>query len=385
MTTVVVGAGLGGLRAGQRIRELSGDEVVIVGDEAYRPYNRPPVSKELLAGTMSAEECIFPDADDGFRWELGNPAVGLDLEHNEVALRHDSIAFDRLVIATGRRARLPSNIPDLQGIHVLRGIDDARRFGKAVSSTSNVVIMGGGFIGCEVAAVLRAAGVGSVTIVEMSETVMPVLGPTIGAFAQRVHGRHGVDVRCRTGVVAIHGATCVEEIELSTGERLAADVVLVAIGSQPNTEWLTGSGVDLDGGNVVCDEFCFAANRPDVVAVGDVAQWTHVGVGGVIRVEHWSNAADMGLHAAENLVNPSSAKPYAPIPTFWSDQYDLHIKAAGFLGRVVEFQPVETAPGKYSWDGLDSSGDLIAGVTVNDNKSFIGYRRRVAAGLTVEA
>lgn len=382
--TVIVGAGLSGLRAAQRVRENAPDsEVIIVGDEKYRPYNRPPVSKELLTGAMTASDCHFPDANDDFMWLLGNPATGLDVQAKTVHLAEGGIEYDRLVIATGRSAYVPPTLARLDGVHVLRGLDDAAAFSAAATHARRVVIVGGGFIGCEVAAVLASKDSASVTLVEMAPTLLPILGSTIGQFASDVHSAHGVAVRCGTGVAELGGsAQRVEHVVLTSGEVLEADLVLVAIGSRANTDWLADSGLALANGSVVCDQYCFVKGRDDMVAVGDVATWDHLGTGKQVRVEHWSNAAEMGTHAAHNLTASQPPVPYTPIPTFWTDQYELHIKGVGFVADADRFErAVASGPGKWSWDGM-AEGTLVAGVTVNDNKSFINYRKRLAAANT---
>ncbi|OUS88661.1 NAD(P)/FAD-dependent oxidoreductase [Rhodococcus pseudokoreensis] len=382
--TVIVGGGLAGLRAAQRLREAGTSELItIVGDEKHRPYNRPPLSKQLLAGTMSAVECEFDTAADDFEWILGNAATALDVENRRLNLTDGEIGYDKLIIATGRGARSLPGLPEMDGFHVLRGLDDAIALHTAAQHAQNVVIVGGGFIGCEVASSLRVNGVQSVTIVERAPTLMPLLGPEIGRFAERLHRDHGVNVYCDTAVTKFDGGSRVERVELDNGQILEADLVLLSLGSVPNTEWLTGSGLELDQGSVVCDEFCHASGHPDIVAVGDVASWTHRGVGKRVRIEHWSNAADMGAAAAENLFAAVGGKtPYSPIPTFWSDQYGISFKAAGFVTMVETFVPVDTGiEGKWNWDGFGESG-LVAGFTANDNKAFVKYRRTLAGAGT---
>lgn len=381
--TVVVGAGLAGLRAAQKVRELSPSEtIILVGDEKHRPYNRPPLSKQILAGSMSAQECEFETRSGDFEWILGNAATGLDVERNIVRLSDGEVSFDKLIIATGRGARVLSDTPDLAGMHVLRGIDDAVALSAEAVEAARVVIVGGGFIGCEVASTLKTRGVESVTIIERAPTLLPLLGPVIGEFAATIHREHGVDVRCGTVVSSYRGGSRIEFVELEDGTLLEADLVLLALGSVPNTGWLEGSGLELDAGSVVCDQYCHALGHPNIVAVGDVASWYHNGVGRRVRIEHWSNAAEMGGAAAENLFSEFGAKEaYSPIPTFWTDQYDLNIKAAGFVAAATSYEPVDTGnPAKWNWDGFDESG-LVAGVTANDNKAFLKYRRSVAAAL----
>ncbi|WP_063002589.1 NAD(P)/FAD-dependent oxidoreductase [Nocardia mikamii] len=378
--TVIVGAGLAGLRAAQRLRETGTSELItIVGDEKHRPYNRPPLSKQLLAGTMTATECEFDTATDEFEWILGNAATGLDVEKRRLRMADGEIGYDKLIIATGRGARALPGLPEMEGFYVLRGLDDAIALHTAAQHARRVVIIGGGFIGCEVASSLRVNGVDSVTIVERAGTLMPLLGPDIGRFAENLHRDHGVHIECNTSVTEFRGGSRVERVVLDNGQVLDTDLVLLSLGSVPNTDWLAESGLELDQGSVVCDEFCHASGHPDIVAVGDVATWTHRGLGKRVRIEHWSNAADMGSAAADNLFAAAEGKsPYSPIPTFWTDQYDVHFKAAGFVAMAETFVPVDTAAeGKWNWDGMAKTG-LVAGVTANDNKGFLKYRRTLA-------
>lgn len=378
---VIVGAGLGGLRAAQRLREREFDgDITIIGDEEHKPYNRPPLSKQVLAGEQDCADCTFDHDDARANWILGDPAVGLDVDQRVVALQDGSqVSYDGLIIATGRRARpWPTALPPLEGFHTLRGLDDTRALAAEALPGKRVVIIGGGFIGCEVAATLRQRGLTDVTIVELAPHLMPALGPAVGEFAKDLHRRHGVVIECGIGVKGFHGdgSGRVVSVELADGRRLAADIVLLALGSLPNTEWLNDSGLVLDAATVVCDPYCFALEREDVMAVGDVATWTHLGVGRPVRVEHWSNAVEMGRAAADNLLaGRAGATPFTPVPTFWSDQYDVKLKAAGFATLADDYVVVERDDegGKLVIEA-SQGGKPIGAITCNQTKAYLKYR-----------
>lgn len=378
---VVVGGGLAGLRAAQelRARGFEGD-LAIVGDEPHMPYNRPPLSKQVLAGDMEPESCSFPLDDLDARWVLGTPAAGLDAGGRIVRLADgQDLPYDGLVIATGRRAREWSHLPDLTGFHVLRGLDDAIALRAAVADNPRVAIIGAGFIGCEVAATLRTRGVDDIDLIDVAPHPMPALGREIGKRASRLHASHGVRLHMNAEVERFEGTERVAAVHLADGTRIPADRVLIALGSAPNTEWLNRSGVVLCEGNVLCDAQCFAVGHEDIVAAGDVATWSHPRLdGGPVRVEHWTNATDMARCAARNLLAPDSAEEHAPVPTFWSDQYDAAIKAVGLWARSEEVRIVEedVETGHLVAEGHSSDG-MVGALMVNRNKEFIRYRRRL--------
>jgi NADPH-dependent 2,4-dienoyl-CoA reductase/sulfur reductase-like enzyme len=382
---VIVGAGLAGHRAAQALcREGFDGQLTIVGDEVHRPYDRPPLSKQLLAGTMEHAECFYAcDALD-VEWTLGSPAASLDTDGRTVTLANGSvIGYDGLLIATGRRAREWPELPELDGFHMLRNLDDTHALRRAVTPDSKAVIVGAGFIGCEVAATLRGLGVEEVTMIDIAPHPMPVLGPEIGARAAKIHEDHGVRLRMSSSVASFQGSERVEAVVLDSGERIDADVVLLALGSVPNSEWLTGSGLTLHKGTVVCDEYCMAVGVEDVAAAGDVASYPHPGVDGPTWIEHWSNARDMGAAAALNLLrSPDTRAPFAAVPTFWSDQYDVKIKSAGLLSSADRFTVIEEDPERPALVAEAYRGDeLIGAVVFNRNRTIIGYQRQLAQAL----
>lgn len=387
---VVVGAGLAGFRAAQALR-ASGFRggVVLVGDEVHEPYDRPPLSKQLLAGTFSREQCMLPGEAVDVTRRLGVAAVALDRSASEVVLADGTrLPYDRLIVATGRRARSWPGRAPASGVHTLRSFEDVARFESALSADAKVVIIGAGFIGCEVAATLRSQNL-DVTVVDVSEHPMPVLGPEAGARAVRLHESHGVKFRLGVGVRAIEGDPLVEAVVTDDGERLEANVVLVAIGSVPNTEWLVGSGIALDRGVVVCDVTGTVLDHEgnpieEILAAGDVAAWPHPHASGAVCIEHWSNARDMGDAAATNALRPHADRgAIRSVPAFWSDQYDVKIKSAGFLRGAEALTLVsEDADKPALLIEASRDGEVVGAIAFNMNRAMIGYQRDLAAALS---
>lgn len=385
---VVVGGGLAGHRALQALGETFSGKVTLVGDEPHRPYDRPPLSKQVLLGELTPDDLTF--ACDGLAvdWRLGTAAVGLDARARTVLLADGSeLAYDGVVIATGRRARDWPGRPAVAGLHLLRSRDDALALQRDLAGRRRVVIVGAGFVGCEVAASLRRHEF-DVTLVDVAAQPMVPLGPGAGAFARRLHERHGVAFRLGVRVQGFeHASGRVAAVVLDDGEELPADVVVLALGSAPNTEWLEASGIELVDGNVACDEYCFARGVEDVVAAGDLAAWAHPHASaghGLICVEHWSAAREMGRAAATNLIAAAGERrPFATVPTFWSDQYDAKIKAVGVLRAADRFAVLEEddAAGRMVVEAFAGEA-LVGAVAFNRNKAFIGYTRALKDALS---
>ena len=384
---VIVGAGLAGHRAAQVLRrDRFEGELVLIGDELHEPYDRPPLSKAVLAGEMEEASVMFPSIDLNVSWELGAAATGLEPARQVVLVGEREVPYDGLLIATGRRARQWPDLPELAGFHTLRSLDDSRRLAAAVRPGLRTVIVGAGFIGCEVAATLRGLGVEEVTVVDIAPYPMPVLGPEISARAQRIHEQHGVRFRLSSGVERFEGVDGhVSEVVLTGGERLPSDLVLLALGSLPNSEWLDGSGLTLVHGCVLCDEHCFAAGASNIVAAGDIAAFPYPHAEEPVSIEHWSNAREMAVIAARNLIGRDGAPTvYSSVPTFWSDQYEIKIKSAGLLSLADRWEIVE--------DALDAEKptlvvecrrgeDLVGAVGFNKPRAIIEYQKRLAAEL----
>jgi 3-phenylpropionate/trans-cinnamate dioxygenase ferredoxin reductase subunit len=290
------------------------------------------LSKEVLAGTWSEGQCQLRDAERiaalDLELRLGVRAESVDTASRVVALSDGSqVGYDDMVIATGVRPRRLPGTDNIAGVHVLRTLDDARRLRSELAGGPRLVIVGAGFLGAEVAASARAAGADVTLVSDVDAPLSDILGAGLGRLLIDVHVEHGVRVRTGAkvlGIVSEDGRAT--GVQLADGTTLAADVVLVSIGSIPNTEWLAGSGVPT-GSGVLCDEYCRAA--PGVWAAGDVASWHHAGIGERIRVEHRTNAAEQGIAVARNILAGSSPTPFAPVPYIWSDQYDLKIQIYG--------------------------------------------------------
>ncbi|PSK89425.1 3-phenylpropionate/trans-cinnamate dioxygenase ferredoxin reductase subunit [Murinocardiopsis flavida] len=380
---VIAGAGLAGLRAGEALRDGGFDgELTVIGDEPHPPYNRPPLSKQVLTGTMDPDRCRFPADRIQATWLLGTRAAALDRARRTILL-HDGrqVPYDGLVIATGRRARpWPGRVPPL-GVHTLRTVADSLALRRAVDPATRVAVLGAGFLGCEVAASLRTLGVATVTLIDIAPHPMPGLGPEIGARVAAMHAEHGVRLRLGTTVARFEGRRRVTALHMADGTRIPADVVLIALGSVPNTEWLAGSGLALHRGSVLCDTHCMAVGADRIAAAGDVAAWPHPRLSEPFQVEHWTNAGDMAKAAAANLLAaPAHRTPYTPVPTFWSDQYGAKIQSAGLFGHATRRTVVEDDPGsgRLVVEG-DRDGELMGAVTVNRPRALIGYQRALAA------
>jgi 3-phenylpropionate/trans-cinnamate dioxygenase ferredoxin reductase subunit len=356
-TVVVVGASLAGLRAAETLRREGYDgRLVLVGAEAHEPYDRPPLSKQVLAGEVDVDRIALRQAgydDLDLDLRLGVRAVALDAGAREVTIAPDrgprteadgpgpaeAIPFDGLVVATGAAPRLlPSMVgaPVPDGVFVLRSLDDALAVRDRLAGGPKVVVVGAGFIGSEVAATCRMRGLDVTVLEALPAPLVRGLGPVLGAVCGELHRDHGVDLRLNVGVAGFEGAGRVERVRLDDGATVDADLVVVGVGVAPVTDWLDGSGLTVDDG-VVCDSTLLAA--PGIVAAGDVARWPNpLFDGEVARLEHWTNASDQGVAAARRLLHGDGAAPdeFAPVPFVWSDQYDRKIQTAGqFRGDDV--------------------------------------------------
>ncbi|MDA0252366.1 MAG: FAD-dependent oxidoreductase [Actinobacteria bacterium] len=352
---VIVGGGLAAARTAEQLRK-SGYQgpIAIVSAEKHLPYDRPPLSKDVLHDTgKGLHDVLLRPAefydDNDIALVLGTAAQSLDTAARTVTLTDDRVLdYDELVIATGLE---PKRIPslDLAGVRVLRSFDEALALREHATSARRAVIVGAGFIGCEVAASLRTLGV-EVALVEPQPTPLAaVLGERIGELVARVHRAEGVDVRTGVGVAAVRGDSEVSAVELTDGTLLDADLVVVGIGSRPATDWLVGSGVALDNG-VLCDEVG-RTSEPHVWALGDVASWRDAR-GHQIRVEHWSNVADQARVMVPSMLGQEPPEVVA-VPYFWSDQYDVKIQCLG-----------------------EPSPDDIVHVTEDDGRKFLAYYER---------
>jgi NADPH-dependent 2,4-dienoyl-CoA reductase/sulfur reductase-like enzyme len=364
---VVVGGSLAGLRAVETLRMGGFDgEIVVIGAEFYRPYDRPPLSKKVLAGEWTPDRIELRKRDElaslDVTWRLGAPATALDARARTVAVADGAeVSYDGLVIATGATPRRLPGDDRLPSVVVLRTLDDALDLrARLASGTARVVVVGAGFIGLEVASTARQLGNDVVVLEAAPAPLMRTVGAEIGRACAAVHGDHGVAIRCGVAVERI----VPEGVVLAGGELVPGDVVVVGIGVSPTTEWLLSSGLTLRDG-VVCDA-TLRAGPPCVYAAGDVARWPHQLYGEEMRVEHWTNAAEQGAAAAENLLAESRGEPgapYAQVPFFWSDQFDRRIQ---FLGHAAPGDQVRIVCGSVEeraflavyWDDAGLRGVL---------------------------
>jgi 3-phenylpropionate/trans-cinnamate dioxygenase ferredoxin reductase subunit len=380
---VVVGGSLAGLRAAETLRREGFDgRLVVIGREKHLPYDRPPLSKEVLAGRRAPETISLrkPGAWEelSLDWRLGRRALGLDLARRTVRLEGgEDLGFDGLVIATGATPRTLPGVAELAGIHVLRTLDDCLSLRAELERGPRVAVVGAGFIGAEVAATCRERGL-EVTLLEaLAAPLIRGIGPELGALVAQVHRDHGVDLRCGVGVAGFAGTSRVEGVRLTDGSFVPAEVVVVGVGVVPETGWLEGSGLSLADG-VLCDATC-ATRAEGVVAAGDVARWAHPGFEKPIRLEHWTNAVEQGVAAAERLLTGAEgAKPFAPIPYVWSDQYDLKIQIAGLPSTDCALRIVDGTLGERRFVALfERERQLVAAVGFGRARQLMAYRKQL--------
>jgi NADPH-dependent 2,4-dienoyl-CoA reductase/sulfur reductase-like enzyme len=380
---VVVGASLAGLRAVQAARRSGyAGPIVLVGAEDHLPYDRPPLSKQFL---MHGGDPVFYLSEHEIRdglgvdLRLGQPAAALDPAARIVVVGESAVRYSRLIVATGAEPRKLAHIPDLPGVRTLRTVDDAREIRRRILAGSRVVIVGGGFIGSEIASAVRSRN-GAATIVEAAPVpLVRAVGEAVGRAVSDLHRRNGTRLLCDTQVEEVLGARRVEGVRLSTGEVLDADLLIVGVGAAPATGWLAGSGVALNpvDGGILCDEY-LRTSVPDVYAAGDVAHWPNGALDALMRLENWTNASDQGTQAAINALFPARARAYETIPYFWSDWYGNRIQLVGSpVAESVTF--ASGGPGADTFVALYRSGArLVGAATLNEPRKVMKYRRYIA-------
>lgn len=379
---VVVGASLGGLRAVEALRKRGFDgRITWIGAEAELPYDRPPLSKQILRGDWEPARAALKANYDalGADLRLGTRAARLDLQARAVELEAGTrVPFDGLVIATGAKPRVLRGADGLSGVFTLRTLDDALTIKAALARGPRVAIVGAGFIGLEVAASCRTLGL-DVTVLEALEAPLaPAIGSAMGNAVADMHRERGVRLRTGVTVKGFEGSKSVSALRLSDGTTEAADLVIVGIGVVPETGWLESSGLAL-GDGVICDERC-AASADGIVACGDVARFKAAD-GGSRRVEHWANAVEQGAAAAARLLDGPSCPPFTSVPYFWSDQYDAKIQFAGRASPEDEMRIVEGSVAERNLVAhYGRAGRLTAVLTVNKPAAFIRGRRAIGEG-----
>jgi len=366
-TYVIVGASLAGAKAAETLRaERFDGRVVLIGEEPERPYERPPLSKGYLAGDAERDSVYVHDAgfyeDQAIELRTGTRVTSVDPAAGAVVLDDgERIGYDRLLLSTGaaaRRLRVPG--AHLDGVHYLRSLADADDLRAALRSATSVVVVGGGWIGSEVAAAARQLGRPVAMIAPGAAPLERVLGPELGRFYRELHAEHGVDLHLGQHVEALSGSGSVEEIRTTDGHTIPADLIVVGIGAVPRAELAATASLDVNDG-IVVDEY-LQTTVPGVFAAGDVAAAWHPLLSTRIRLEHWANALNQGTTAALNMLG--RATPYQRVPYFYSDQYDVGMEYSGH------------AP---SWDRVVFRGDPVS-------REFIAFwlaADRVVAGMNV--
>ncbi|MGY6019169.1 NAD(P)/FAD-dependent oxidoreductase [Streptomyces spinosirectus] len=382
-TVAVVGASLAGLSAARSLRKQGYDgRLVLIGDEPHRPYDRPPLSKEFLAGTIGEADLVLEtDGEDlGAQWLLGARATGLDATRRAVRLADGTeVRADGIVIATGAAARGLPGSEGLSGVHTLRTLDDARALRAELARGGRLVVIGGGFIGAEVASTARALGL-DVTVIEAAPTPLAgPLGEAMGAIVSGLHADHGVRLSCGVGVKGLSGEQQVEAVLLEDGRTVPADIVVVGVGARPCVEWLHGSGVELDNGVK-----CGADGRTSlagVVAVGDCANWYDPRAGAHRRVEHWTGARERPDAAIATLLAGGAVEPGVPRPPyFWSDQYGVKIQFAGHAAGADSVTVEEGAADDRNVLAVyRRAGTPVAVLGMNQPRLFMRHRKQLGA------
>jgi NADPH-dependent 2,4-dienoyl-CoA reductase/sulfur reductase-like enzyme len=396
-TVVVVGASVGGLRTVEALRSGGfAGRLVLVGEETHTPYDRPPLSKQVLAGTWPPERATIADAakldELALDLRLGHRAGAFDAEARRVVLDDGSaMEADAVVLATGAGPRHLGGTEGNEGVLVLRTLDDSMALRErvlAAGSGCRVVVIGAGFIGSEVASTCLDLGC-AVTVLEGLDVPLErSLGPVVGAACGTLHTDAGVDLRTGVGVAAVRppgegkdeGAA--GRVELADGTSVAADVVVVGIGVAPATDWLAGSGLVLDDG-VMCDGSLFAADG--VVAIGDLARFPFHDL--PTRIEHWQMATDMGRAAADSLLAGRAHAPlFEPVPYFWSDQYQVKLQMLGHPAADDEVVVVDGTLESHRFVALYGRGAVLTGaLAIGRPRLLMSYRPLLAAGSSFEA
>ncbi len=386
-TIIIAGAGhaAGQVLASLKQQKYAG-QIVLVGDEPHLPYQRPPLSKKFLAGEMSAERLYVKPAsfydEPQIELRLGTLITSIDRDNNSIHTESgEEIAYDKLVLALGSRVRRLSIAgADLDGVHYLRGIADVEGIRAEVESKGNVVIVGAGYIGLEVAAVLRKLGL-NVTVVEMADRVMSrVVSPELSDFYQIEHTSQGVKLRLSTGITAFRGNGRIDAVETADGELIPADFVVVGVGIIPNTELAVDAGLKVEDGIVVNDQ-CQTCD-PDIYAVGDCTSHPNSIYARQLRLESVHNALEQAKTAVSNLCGNTSQ--YSQVPWFWSDQYDLKLQIAG-LSTGYDDAVIRGNPADRSFACIYlKGGRIIAADAVNSPKAFVQSKALIAARASVD-
>lgn len=387
-TVCIVGASLAGYRTAVALRDQGfTGRIRLVGQEPYLPYDRPPLSKAMLLSPATQPPRWLTTSEELAERRIdlshGVAATGLrQLDTGwsvELADGH-AVECDVVVIATGATARQPLTTR-FSGVHTLRTLEDHLRLRSAMLQARSLVVVGGGFIGCEVAAAAVTRGLTATVVEALPAPLARVLGEDVGGAGAALLRSNGVVVRCGHSVHSITGEDDVADgIMLSDGERLAADVVLVAVGARPSTEWLANSAIPISDG-VLCDQYGAAVGVSGVFAVGDAARWWHPGINAAIRAEHWSSVSEQAVTVAANIMDHRS-RPLASVPYVWSDQFDKKLQIIGWPSPDCSVHWIEGSEGSDRVAVLYENDGVVVAAFAIGNPQFAARARRTIADRT---
>ncbi|GAA1912262.1 NAD(P)/FAD-dependent oxidoreductase [Streptantibioticus ferralitis] len=390
---VIVGASLAGLRAAETLREQGfTGSLTLIGDERYQPYDRPPLSKQVLLGRAAAEHTALPRHSAlNAQWRLGVAATGLDMSAKRVRLADgEEVEYDRLLITTGVRARPwphPQEV-ELDGVFTLRTRDDtAQLYRRLAAGPRRVLVIGAGFTGSEIASACRERDL-PVTVAERGAApLVGALGSVVGEVAATLHRDHGVDLRCGVMVTGLEGdpAGRLRCAHLSDGSTVDTDVAVICLGATRNTEWLAGSGLGAGPRGIACDAGCRAFDvrgivTDDVFVAGDVARSPHPLFGyQFLSLEHWGNAVAQAEIAAHNMISASAdRRPHLWVPAFWSSQFGVNIKSVGVPPMGEQLLVAQGSLTERRFTGVyGCQGRVIAAVTFDQTKWLEFYQRLI--------
>lgn len=375
---VVVGGSVAGVHAAESLREIGFEgEVVLASAEHSLPYDRPPLSKDVLLGKQKAHEILL--RPQSFYEELtidlrlGNAAEKLDTAGKVLRFADGSeISYDGLVVATGSAARKPAQSGDAPPVHLIRRVEDAVALAAELRPGRRLAVLGGGFLALEIASAAVQQGVEVSLIARNASPLARLLGHEVGQWYVKLHERHGAKVYCDSHVASYDKTLDGVDITLDNGTTISADIVAAGIGAEPAVGWLEDSTLELNDG-VVCSASLYTT-APDVVAAGDIARWHNPIFGEDMRIEHWSNAADQGRHAAKTLLGDD--KPFLSVPYFWTDQYDTKLR---FIGRASGLTDVRV---EHMTDSelvvtMGRKGVLIGAVCVGAPRLLAQYKAAI--------
>jgi 3-phenylpropionate/trans-cinnamate dioxygenase ferredoxin reductase component len=389
---VIVGAGLGGLRTAEAVMSAGfNGEVIVVGDEPHLPYNRPPLSKEALKSgidpaDLSTIEFRRRDSLAAVQWRLGSGAASCNLAAGTVTLTDgDSLDFDGMAIATGIRPRQFGFAGPDTGRHILRNVEDAQALHEQLQPGARLLIVGAGFIGCEVAATARSLGC-TVDVVAIDPVPMwRPLGMDVGAAMRRRHEAHGITFHMERSIAHFEGDAQVTGAVLDDGTHLPADVVLEAVGSVPNTEWLAGNAtIDLSDGVLVDSMMRVTGSPAPAVAVGDIARYVNPLFDDVPRrIEHWNLPTESGRRAGATLAawvagEEITEEPFTPMPSFWSDQHEHRLQSFGVPGAGDRIEVLDGDVDEPCIIGYFTGERLMGVVGIDRTADLMPYRKQIA-------